>query len=58
MRFLRDEPDSRRELVFADLKHKSREEIQEMIKQEMEKLKELEGKEKEIEEWVEEGSLS
>jgi len=42
--FLRDEPDSRQELVFADLKHKSREEIREMIKEEMETLKLLEHK--------------
>jgi hypothetical protein len=43
--FLSDEPDSRQELVFSDLKHKSREEIQEMIKRELEALQELEAKE-------------
>ncbi len=40
--FLRDEPDSRQEIVFPDLRNKSREEIQEMVRQEMETLKQLE----------------
>lgn len=40
--FLRDEPDSRQEIVFPDLKDKSREELREMVRQEMEILKELE----------------
>lgn len=40
--FLRDEPDSRQEVVFGDLRNKSREELQEMVRQEMETLKELE----------------
>ncbi len=39
--FLRDEPDSRQEIVFPDLRSKSREELREMIQQEMEVLKEL-----------------
>ena len=39
--FLRDEPDSRQEVVFGDLRDKSREELREMIQQEMEVLKEL-----------------
>ena len=39
--FLRDEPDSRQEVVFGDLRNKSREEIQEMVRQEMEVLNEL-----------------
>lgn len=47
--FLRDEPDSRQEIVFAELKHKSREEIQEMIRKEMEALRELEVGEAEVE---------
>ena len=43
--FLRDEPDSRQEIVVADLRTKSNEELREMIRQEMETLKELEAKE-------------
>ncbi len=39
--FLRDEPDSRQEVVFGDLRNKSREELQEMIREEMEVLNEL-----------------
>ncbi len=39
--FLRDEPDSRQEIVFPDLRNKSREEIQEMVRQEMNVLKQL-----------------
>ncbi len=42
--FLRDEPDSRQEIVFPDLRDKSREELREMVRQEMETLKELEGR--------------
>ena len=40
--FLRDEPDSRQEVVFGDLRNKSREELQEMVRQEIEVLKQLE----------------
>ncbi len=40
--FLRDEPDSRQEVVFGDLRNKSREELREMVRQEMEALKQLE----------------
>ncbi len=40
--FLRDEPDSRQEIVFPDLRDKSREELREMVRQEIEALKELE----------------
>ena len=40
--FLRDEPDSRQEVVFADLKNKSDEELREMVRREMEVLRELE----------------
>ena len=43
--FLREEPDSRQEVVFADLRQKSNEEIREMIKKEMDMVKELEAKE-------------
>ena len=39
--FLRDEPDSRREIIVADLRTKSNEELQEMIQEEMELLEEL-----------------
>lgn len=39
--FLRDEPDSRQEIVFGDLRNKSREELQDMIREEMEVLNEL-----------------
>ncbi len=46
--FLRDEPDSRQEIVFGDLRNKSREELREMVRQEMEVLKELEIGEGEI----------
>ncbi len=40
--FLRDEPDSGQEVVFGDLRNKSRAELQDMIREEMEVLKELE----------------
>ena len=40
--FLRDEPDSRHEIVFGDLRNKSREELQDMIREEMKMLKQLE----------------
>ncbi len=39
--FLRDEPDSRQEVVFGDLRNKSREELREMVREEMEVLNEL-----------------
>ena len=39
--FLRDEPDSRHEIIIADLKNKSNEELREMIREEMELLEEL-----------------
>ena len=39
--FLRDEPDSRQEVVYADLRSKSREELRELARKEMEMLKEL-----------------
>ena len=40
--FSRDESDSRQEVVFANLRNKSDEELREMIKEEMEALRELE----------------
>ncbi len=45
--FLRDEPDSRQEVVFGNLRGKSREEIREMIHQEMNMVRELEAIESE-----------
>jgi len=39
--FLRDEPDSRQEIVFADLRNKSTEELREMVRQEVGMLKEV-----------------
>ena len=41
--FLRDEPDSRQEIVVADLRTKSNEELREMIREEVETLRELGG---------------
>ena len=40
--FLRDEPDSRQEIIVADLRTKSNEELREMIKKEINILKEIE----------------
>ena len=40
--FLRDEPDSRQEIVVADLRTKSNEELREMIQEELIVLKEIE----------------
>ncbi len=40
-KFLRGEPDSREAIVFPDLKDKSRDEIQELVREELEVLKEL-----------------
>ena len=39
--FLRDEPDSRQEVVFAELKGKSDEELREMVRGEVQMLREL-----------------
>ncbi len=47
--FLRDEPDSRQEIVFPDLREKSREELRVMVREEVEVLKELEAKDAELE---------
>jgi hypothetical protein len=41
--FLRDEPDSRQEIIIGDLKGKSDEELREMVREELKILKELEG---------------
>ena len=43
--FLRDEPDSRQEVVFGDLRNKSTDELRQMIRDEMELLGELQGPE-------------
>ena len=47
--FLTDQPDSRQEVVFADLRNKTTEELREMMRQEIEMLKELDIQEQEIE---------
>ena len=39
--FLRDEPDSRQEIIIADLRNKSNEELREMIRREIDVLNEL-----------------
>jgi trehalose-6-phosphate synthase len=39
--FLRDEPDPRQEVVFANLKSKSTEELRDMVRTETEMLKEM-----------------
>ena len=54
--FLRDEPDSRQELVFGDLRDKSTEELREMMRQEIEALGELKMMEQGIKGSVEENS--
>ena len=41
--FLRDEPDSRQEIVVADLRNKSAEQLQEMIREELKLLKDING---------------
>ena len=55
--FLSDLPDSRQEIVFADLKNKSTEEIRQMMRTEIEALKEIEASEEEIASWEREGKL-
>lgn len=55
--FLCDLPDSRTEFVVNDLKDKSREELREIMKLELDKLKELEEHERQIETWEKEGKL-
>ena len=41
--FLRDEPDSRQEIIIADLRNKSNEELREMIREETRLLKGITG---------------
>lgn len=55
--FLTDQPDSRQEIIFGDLKNKSRQELREMMRAEMETLKELESHESELEDWERERGL-
>ena len=55
--FLSDQPDSRQEVVFADLKNKSTEELRAMMRQEIETLKELDINEQEIESLEHDGKL-
>jgi len=55
--FLSDLPDSRQEIVFADLKNKSTEELRQMMRDEIESLKEIEASEEEIATWEREGKL-
>ena len=55
--FLTDQPDSRQEVVFADLRNKTTEELREMMRQEIEMLKELEVSDQEIQTFEQEGRL-
>jgi hypothetical protein len=55
--FLSDLPDSRQEIVFADLKNKSSQELRQMMRDEIESLKEIEASEEEIATWEREGKL-
>jgi transposase len=55
--FLSDLPDSRQEVVFADLKNKTTGELREMMRQEIEMLKELDVSDQEIQTFEQEGNL-
>lgn len=55
--FLSDLPDSRQEVVFADLRNKSTEELKAMMREEIEMLKKLDGQALEIAEWECDGKL-
>ncbi len=55
--FLSDLPDSRQEIVFADLKNKTTGELRAMMREEIEVLKQLDGRELEVGEWEREGKL-
>ena len=46
--FLSDQPDSRQEVIFGDLKQKSTEELRQLLREELEMLKELGIQEQEI----------
>jgi hypothetical protein len=55
--FLSDLPDSRAEVVFGDLRNKSPQELRQMMRQEIEALKEIEASEEEVAAWEREGRL-
>ena len=55
--FLSDLPDSRQEVVFGDLKNKSTEELRQMMRAEIQALKEIEASDEEIARWESEGKL-
>jgi hypothetical protein len=55
--FLADEPDSRQEILVGELSGKSREELREMMRKELEMLKQLDEREREIEVWEREGKV-
>jgi transposase len=55
--FLADEPDSRQEILVGELHGKSREELREMMRKELEMLKQLDEREREIEVWEREGKV-
>jgi len=55
--FLADEPDSRQEILIGELRGKSREELRELMRKELEMLKQLDAQEREIEVWEREGRV-
>ena len=55
--FLADEPDSRQEILVGELHGKSREELRELMRKELEMLKQLDEREREIEVWEREGKV-
>jgi hypothetical protein len=55
--FLADEPDSRQEILVGELRGKSREELREMMRKELEMLKQLDEREREIDVWEREGKV-
>jgi len=55
--FLADEPDSRQEILVSELRGKSREELRAMMRQEIEMIKQLDEREREIEVWEREGKV-
>ena len=55
--FLSDLPDSRQEVVFADLRNKTTDELREMMRQEVEMLKELDVTSQDIQMLEKEGKL-
>jgi transposase len=53
--FLADEPDSRQEILVSELRGKSRQELRQMMREEIEMVKRLDAQEREIEVWEKEG---